>query len=151
VKFPYSSIISADPDTGDFLLFRRPEIPVTIVGSAGSATYVGLVDTGSDNTIFPKSVADLLGIPVLAATGPAASVFGGQRIQLLTADVTLKLDADGESIVWRTQVCFFDFPSADEETVILGHAGFLDYLTATFDGQAGILTLIPNSDLPSTG
>jgi hypothetical protein len=66
------------------------------------------------------------------------------------ADVTLKLDADGESIVWRTQVCFFDFPSADEETVILGYAAFLDYLTATFDGQAGILTLIPNSDLPST-
>jgi hypothetical protein len=32
--------------------------------------------------------------------------------------------------------------------VILGHDGFLDYFTATFDGKAGTLTLLPNDELP---
>ena len=49
---------------------------------------------------------------------------------------------------WNTPVCFFEFPTANEETVILGHAGFLDYFTATFDGKLGIVTLIPNDDFP---
>ena len=64
MNFPYSTIISHDPDSGDFLLLRRPEIPITIGGPEREAAYVGLVDTGSDNTIFPLSVADYLGIIV---------------------------------------------------------------------------------------
>jgi hypothetical protein len=149
VIFPYSSIISADPGTGDFLLFRRPEIPVTISGPIGSATYVGLVDTGSDNTIFPRSVAELLGISVQTSSGPAASVFGGQRVQLLTGEAILKLESDGQTLIWKTAVCFFDFATPEEETVILGHSAFLDYFTATSDGKSGVLTLIPNDELPS--
>ena len=33
--------------------------------------------------------------------------------------------------------------------MILGHAGFLDYFTATFDGNSGTLTLIANDELPA--
>ena len=51
--FPYRSIITAAPDGNDFLLILHPKIPVTVVGPVGSATYMGLVDTGSDSTIFP--------------------------------------------------------------------------------------------------
>ena len=146
--FPYSSIISVEPLTGDFLLLRRPEIPVKIRGPKGSATYVGLVDTGSDNTIFPRAVADFLGISLEATSGPQASVFGGQRIRLRTGGAVLSLESGDESMGWNTPVCFFEFPTANEETVILGHAGFLDYFTATFDGKLGIVTLIPNDDFP---
>ena len=39
---------------------------------------------------------------------------------------------------------------ADEETIILGHQGFLDYFTATFIGEECALELEPNSYLPST-
>jgi hypothetical protein len=148
VIFPYSSIISPDPSTGDFLLVRRPEIPVTILGAAGAATYIGLVDTGSDHTIFLTSVADHLGIQVQEATGPAASVFGGQRIQLLVGEAVLKLEAGGQTSSWKTVVCFFDFTTPEEEAVVLGHAGFLDYFTAIFDGKAAVLSLEPNDELP---
>jgi predicted aspartyl protease len=149
MKFAYSSIISAEDGTGDFVLLHRPEVPVTVSGPNGSASYIALVDTGSDNTIFPKSVADYLGISLKESTGPAASVFGGQRVELLTGEVVLTLEADGESVNWKALVCFFDFATADQETVILGHAGFLDYFTAVFDGQEGTLTLFPNTDLPN--
>jgi hypothetical protein len=149
MNFAYSSIISRSPDTGDFLFIRRPEIPITISGSAGTARYVALVDSGSDNTIFPKSVADYLQIPLEATSGPDATLFGGRHVQLLTGEEILQLDADGESLEWPAIICFFDFPTDSEETVLLGHAGFLDYFTATLDGKQGVLTLIANDELPS--
>jgi hypothetical protein len=55
--FPYQPVIVAAPD-GDFIELLRPEIEISIVGRSGTATLVGLVDTGSENTIFPKSIAD---------------------------------------------------------------------------------------------
>ena len=48
------------PDDDDFGLLLRPEIPVELIGPKGTVVRRGLVDTGSDNTIFPKSVADFL-------------------------------------------------------------------------------------------
>ena len=33
--------------------------------------------------------------------------------------------------------------------IILGHTGFLEYFTATFDGKFGALTLVPNDELPA--
>jgi len=96
-----------------------------------------------------RPVADHLGIATQAATGSSASAFGGARIELLTGEGVLSLEADGQSVAWKATVCFFDFRAADEETVILGHAAFLDYFTAIFDGKAGLLTLDPNDELPS--
>lgn len=122
---------------------------MTVIGAAGTGSYSGLVDTGSDNTILPKSVADRLGVPLVAAPGPPATVFGGHHVQLLVGQVTLQWEVDGEVVRWRVEVYFFDFADEEDETVILGHSGFLDYFTATFDGKQGILTLIPNDELPA--
>jgi hypothetical protein len=36
----------------------------------------------------------------------------------------------------------------ERSAVILGHAGFLDYFEATFDGKLGTLSLRANDDLP---
>ncbi len=84
MKFPYRGIVTAATDDGDYLFVLRPEVPITIVGPAGSATYLALVDTGSDNTILPKSIAEDLGISLQPADGPPATVFGGHRVELLT-------------------------------------------------------------------
>jgi hypothetical protein len=146
--FPYQPIISEAPDGIDFILILRPEVPITIVGPLGSESYVGLVDTGSDHTILPKSIADDLGIVLRPASGPPANVFGGHRVHLLIGEVILKLEADGSMLSWETTLLFFDFLKADDEAVILGHSGFLDFFTATFDGKLGTLTLLPNDELP---
>jgi hypothetical protein len=148
--FLYRPVIAAPPDGGDYLLILRPEIPVTVRGAGGVGTYSGLVDTGSDNTIFPLSIAEDLGVKVTAASGPMASTFGGQRIQLYQGEVELELKTDepAEVIRWPATVFFHDFEAVADETVVLGHADFLNYFTATFDGLAGELTLIANEDLP---
>jgi hypothetical protein len=149
MKFAYSTVISKFPGSNDYVLLRRPEIPVTIVGPAGELSLIGLVDTGSDNTIFPHSVADLLQISTSLLEGAGATAFGGQRVELQIGDAVLRLHADDGDCAWKSQVCFYDFPSTEDDVVILGHAGFLDYFTATFDGKEAVLTLLPNDQLPS--
>jgi len=147
--FPYSSIVAPAPDGDDYILVRRPEIPITIVGPAGSGTYIGLVDTGSDNTILPVSIANDLGIVLETVQGATATVFGGHRVQLLMGQAALKLEADsGESVEWKTHLFFFEFAAQEHEAVILGHSGFLDYFAATFDGHHCTVNLVANADLP---
>ncbi len=147
--FSYSVVVSQDQESGDYLLFRRPEVPVTMIGPARTRTLLGLVDTGSDHTIVPMSVADNLGLDVNEFAITTANVFGGQSVRLQSGEVVLRLEADGATVTWPTLVSFFDFPSEADETIILGHAGFLEFFTSTFDGELESLTLVPNRNLPS--
>lgn len=149
MKFAYRPLISLAPDGVNYLLVLRPEIPITVTGANASFAYTGLVDTGSDQTILPTSIARDLGIDLLPSTGPSASAFGGQQVQLYSGTALLRIEAEGEAVAWSESVSFFDFSSGEDETVILGHAGFLDYFTATFDGKLGELTLVPNDELPA--
>ena len=84
MRFRYRSIISIDSDSGAPFLLMRPEIPVTIVGSRGRVTYSALVDTGADNIVFPRSVADELGIELHPSRRCEAIGFGGGSVSLLS-------------------------------------------------------------------
>lgn len=147
MKFKYRSVFSNIPDSDDLLIFRRPEIVVSVAGPLGSASSVGLVDTGADFTIFPKRIADYLGIPLSESKLTSAAAFGGQQLSLHEGEVTLVLSDSEERIEWRTAVCFFDFPSSEGEAIILGHSSFLDYFIATFDGEASELELKPTGEM----
>jgi hypothetical protein len=62
--------------------------------------------------------------------------------------VVLELSQPGAAIRWRTRLYFADFPDDSEQAVILGHEGFLDYFTATFDGERCFVELEPNDMIP---
>lgn len=147
MKFPYSTGVFESADSDDFYLVRRPEIPVTIIGENGSATVLALVDTGSDSTIFPLSVADHLGIEVEHDSTPLARSFAGHQVSLLSGVAFLEIESGDEPLRWQAPVCFFDFDSPDQETAVLGHEGFLEFFTAIFDGKACELTLEANDEL----
>jgi predicted aspartyl protease len=150
MRFDYSAILSSAPDTGEPVVIFRPEIRIRVHGPRGSGDFLALVDTGADNTILPEAVAGDLGIPLKVARGPAATAFGGQAIVLSYADVDLELvQADG-NLRWLARV-YFVADEASQETLILGHEGFLDYFTASFDGEQCALDLKPNSYLPRAG
>ena len=149
MRFEFACIISVAADTGEPLAVFRPEIAICIYGPRGSKVLDALVDSGSDNTVFPGYVARELGIPVTRTTGPAAQAFGGHEVGLSYADVELELVHAEQSIRWHTQA-FFLTDDADEETVILGRDGFLEYFTATFIGDEFALELQPNSYLPKS-
>jgi hypothetical protein len=147
MKFDYSGVISSAADTGELSVIFRPEVSIRVYGPKGSREVLALVDTGSDDTVLGERVARDLDIPVSRATGPAAHAFGGHEIELSYADVVLELAQSDERLRWLAHV-YFLAGRTNEETMILGHQGFLDYFTATFNGEDCVLTLEPNSLLP---
>ena len=147
MRFSYTTIVSAAPDTGELVVIFRPEVRITVHGPKGSGDFIALVDTGADNTILPESIARDLGIPLTAGKGPAATAFGGQEIALSYADVQLELVHPDETLRWLARA-FFVADGSDTETLILGHQGFLDYFNATFSGEDCALDLAANSYLP---
>jgi len=148
MRFPYTLSLARSIDSGDEIVLLRPEIPVRVYGPAGAAEMLALVDTGADSSILPLSIAHDLGIETIPGKGPAATAFGGQQIALSFAEVDLELSQDDDVIRWRGRLYFADFPDATEKTVILGHEGFLDYFTATFDGENCVVILEPNDSIP---
>ena len=74
--------------------------------------------------------------------------FGGQKLSIQFGDVEIEIAQGRERFRWRARVQFFNFASRGDESLVLGHAGFLDYFTATFDGARSELILVANEDLP---
>ena len=100
MRFDYTAIISASPDTGDPVVIFRPEVQIKVHGPKDSGDFLALVDTGADNTILPESIARDLEIPLITGKGPAATAFGGQEITLSYADVELDLVHPDEALRW---------------------------------------------------
>ncbi len=153
MRFPYSVNIgpaeTGDAVSGDAIAILRPEVLVLIHGPTGAESHYALVDTGADNTILPSSVAERLGISMTNCRGPEARAFGGQKIALTYADIVLELTDDNSCIRWQARAFFAESASESEDMVILGHQGFLDFFTATFDGEDCSVSVEPNSTLPT--
>jgi hypothetical protein len=125
----------------------RPVILVSVVGPAGTLPRPALLDTGSDDTVFPDHFAALLGVDLAnAPTGEAAGV-GGQSVQLRYADVTLRLTDGKERREWPATV---GFTAVRLRRPLLGFAGFLRFFTATFQGDREEIELAVNSLYPGT-
>lgn len=150
MKIPYREYVSVLPGSSDFRLILRPIVTVRISGLTGHARWDALVDTGADETIFPLSMAELIGIKLDEEVTSVAAGISGDRLKIHYGEVGLEIEADGTRVAWRTTVGFVDFGRADDEVIILGHGGCLDYFTATFDGENSLLELMPNSLLPSS-
>ncbi len=123
MRFPYQRYPIQGSLPGTTIWIDRPTIPIRFVGPGGSFVAFGLVDIGSDETILPERY---LGTPGLSIPpGDHANVIG----------------MGGNTMPIR-----FGFYAGHR--VILGHAGFLDHFTATFNGLKSHLTLTPNQTAP---
>jgi len=149
MKFNYSAVISCAPDTGEHVVIFRPEVRIRVRGPKGVDEYLALVDTGTDNTILPESLAHDLGIRLTVGKGPAAMAFGGQELALSYADVEFELVHPDGNLQWLSRAYFVADESDGEETLILGRQGFLDYFSAIFDGEECTLDLQAKSYLPT--
>jgi hypothetical protein len=150
MTFDYVPVVVAAADDGEPLMLFRPEIVVMVHRPAGVRTVRALVDTGSDYTIFPLEVATRMGIPTLPAEGPPIKAFGGQAIGVRYADVPVQIDSTEETLLWTARVFFTDDSddSSSDRTAVVGHMGFLEFLTATFRGDTNTLDIDANEDLP---
>jgi hypothetical protein len=146
VRFPYRPYEVAAPrgQTGTVTVYR-PTIPVRIIGPTDQRVVVALLDTGADQTVLPASIRERVGVDV----DPVATVqFRGVGGELLTATygtVAIEISDGAERARWSAPVAFLEGTSL----ILLGHAGFLEYFVATFDGKHRHVTLTPNDTLPA--
>lgn len=149
MKFRYRIDVARSPETGDPELLARPIVPIHVVGRRRSGTYWALVDTGSDKSVFPLSVATDLDIELSEGRGPGLTAFGGQNLTVQFGTVDASLSDGRETCRWMLKAQFVASDSPEEEVVLLGQDGFLEYFLAVFDGPMAELTLVPTDDFPA--
>ncbi|OGY31513.1 MAG: hypothetical protein A3C02_00775 [Candidatus Andersenbacteria bacterium RIFCSPHIGHO2_02_FULL_45_11] len=144
MKFSYKkSLITPAPGFESGLLYQS-KIPVLLSGPKGVMRFDALVDTGSDQTIFPLlDIEEITGILIDRNT---KSEVRGRLEQhkeelFLGSKCVLRLAVEEEVYEFPSSIWFSDDGNSP---AILGHSGFLEFFTSTFDGDGHVLTLEPN-------
>jgi hypothetical protein len=139
MKFAYQPYLIRGTGTTRYALIHRPVISIRAAGPSGADELMRLVATGADDTLLPGYHCQSLGVVI--APGDRAVIVG---IDGGTTEVrygTVDLDLPGYR--WSSRVGFH----AGFHT-ILGHSGFLEHFTASFNGLRRHLTLTPNGTAP---
>jgi hypothetical protein len=151
MKFPYQRYaVEASPVFSRGLVYR-PEITLRLIGGAGDATIHALVDTGADGTLFPQSIGEAIGATIYETNTAIVRGLGGELLTVVAGEVEIEVADGDEYHRWKMNVGFTALDDPHDEVAILRHAGFLDYLRTTFDGQARELQLtrlIPSVPIP---
>lgn len=148
MKFSYSSYeVDPSPTVPSGVVYR-PEVTIDVIGTRRMETIQALVDTGSDETIFPASLAQAIGVQLDHASAGQASAVGGHAVQLVPGSVVLEITQGEQNNRWRTTVGFLEAERPEDEVALLGYAGFLEFFRAAFDSQNHELELTANDRLP---
>lgn len=143
LRFPY---LSEPIGRGGGASRWRPLVPVRIFGPTQRKCWFprALIDTGADDTIFPMHAATLAGVRLRP---PAASVvrWHGQAYPIQFGDVELELRDGRTALRWPAIIAFSVAPL---RYPLLGQRGCLQYLDATFLGDAQLVELVANRSLP---
>ena len=145
MRFPYQSYpvrgLEGEPATW----VDRPTIPIRLIGSIGEFLSFGLVDTGADQTMLPDRYIEPLGVTIRPGDRANITALGGEALSVRFGLIDLQLGRRGVVHRRSARVGFYA-----GNKVILGHAGFLDDFTATFNGRKNYLTLTPNGTAPTS-
>ncbi len=123
----------------------RPLIPVRVIGSTGDLALLALLDTGADETLLPGFLVPRIGVEIDPDAQARFRGVGGQLVTASYGRVELEARTRRQSYRWPAMVGFLEGSPA----AILGHAGFLQYFTATFNSQRRQVTLTANDTLRS--
>ena len=143
LRFPYKPFRVSSPlvSLAGKMARPRPVIPVSVLGPQATVVVNALLDTGSDDTVFPDWVAQRIGLdPANAPTGSGAGL-GMVPQTLWYAQSTLRIACNREQREWQAWV---GFTSAPLRQPLLGFAGFLQYFSATFFGDREEVELTVN-------
>lgn len=139
---------TAIPSLCGAVIRYRPVISLTVVGPSGKEAPYALVDTGSDDVVFPMDLANRLGIDLTNAPQRQAQGVGSAGgVPVLFGPVILSLTDSVQTVRWRATV---GFTSAPLRFCLFGIAGGLEYFQMLLDVPRNILELHPNLTLPAT-
>ena len=141
MNFPYRQYqTSASPTVPSGILYR-PEVPLRIIGDTGALTLWALADGGSDDTLFPLSVGQMIGAQMDATQTWKAEGIGGQAVPIILGEVVFELSDGIQTFRWPAKIGLVDFANPQDEIALLGHAGCLDYFRVTYDGHLRTLEI----------
>jgi len=120
----------------------RPLIPIEITGPTGKSrtSRHALIDSGADDTLFPRLTADQIAIPLRSDAGLGIR-WRGQPYRFRFGEVEFALTDGITSLRWKATVGFSDAPL---RYPLLGQSGFLQYFDVTFLGADRIVRIAPN-------
>ncbi|MCY2995000.1 MAG: hypothetical protein NTY19_45130 [Planctomycetota bacterium] len=125
---------------------HRPIVAVHLQASAGRWLSIdALVDTGSDVSLFPESLArrlalDLRGVSPTPLTSALGTVATYRPVELV-----LELRRFPDVLRWKTTVGFLDRPMTYG---LLGTKGFFEFFTMHYDARGHLFEIEPAGDLP---
>lgn len=135
MKFLYRLYHTTPSPTVPSGILHRAEVPLRITGATGSITLWALVDGGSDDTLFPLSLAKIIGARTDTTQTWKVEGIGGHGLSIILGEVILELTDGKTTFRWPARIGFVDFPDPHDETALVGHAGFLDLFRVTYDGH----------------
>ena len=141
MKFAYLQYLTEPSPMTPSGILHLPKVPLRIAGGAGTFPTWALVDPASDDTLLPLSVGQLIGAKIDPKQSWQIEGIGGEAVPVLLGEVAFELADGKQTFRWTAKVGLVDFADPKDEVTILGHAGFLDYFQATFDGDLRTLAI----------
>ena len=107
--------------SGRYETIHRPILPIQIFGPAGSDEDEGLVDTGSDDTLFPDDRIGKLGVTIKPGDHAVIAGIEGSLTLVRYGAVDLAIPGPGGGTRWSARVGFHS-----GQKVVLGLGGSLE-------------------------
>lgn len=116
----------------------RPWVPIVITNPANniSISVMALLDTGADHCVFPKFVADNLGIDLKGAALETEIMQGlaEQKIEVWKHNFKINLQApDKKTCIWKGKECIIGCVDHDNIPPILGFSNFMCHFKISFN------------------
>lgn len=125
---------------------RRPLIPVFVESDSGQRLIVdGLVDTGSDLTLFPERVAVKLGLDLSQSVELPLRTGVGINGSHRECEVVLELRWGREVHRWRTKVGIYP---GQMRYCLLGTKGFFDFFDLNYSASRQAFEIRLAKELP---
>ena len=116
----------------------RPLVPIVIINPLNnlSIAILGLIDTGADDCLFPKVVADTLGHNLKGNTALFCENqgIGQNKVELWKHPFKIQLlSPDRKTVCWKSKECLVGCTDHDNVHPLLGFANFLCDFRITFN------------------
>lgn len=122
--------------------FYRPKIPVIVSAGGLKTEVVGLIDSGSDYVLFPREIADAVGIELRKKSEEAQGI--GGKIKVRSGLVTITLKKGTRSKILQNMMIHVQEDERGIDEILLGRDPFFKYFKIEFDDNSRRVVLRPN-------
>ncbi len=122
--------------------FCRPKIPVLVSVEGNQTEVMGLIDSGSDFVLFPKDIAEAVGIKLTGKEEEADGVGGRIKCKSGLATLTLRRGNQVKRLRNTRIHVLMDEESGIDE-ILLGRNNFFKHFKIEFNENAKRVKLVP--------